>query len=349
MRSIRRAARRRRRAAGGALGRDDLAADGSGCRGSSGRGVEAATSGSQVVEHFQAARTRPKYVRPFCSCQFRSVRSSALRSERPVGERRQDRRRPPIVAPVERGVVDERCSSAASAISAIGDEQSEALARWPAARRPTPTGRQQRHDEMRRQEEDVGVADVVAEGEGERRRRRSAARSAARRQFVPSQVHEPADGREWRHPPELLRADRTRTCAAVRSPSTAGTSSTIVSRQSAFVTSNQNVRSASREAGGRHHLAPERREVPRVLQRAERARSRDASDDARATDSDRQPPGAPRQQEQRVGRQQQNHRQMVAEGRARRRRRTSTAGGRRLRGPAQQQQQRQATRRRCSA
>ena len=201
--------------------------------------------------------------------------------------------------------------------------------------------RQKRNDEMRRQEEDVGVADVVAEGEPS-----VAAKISDEQRGAPPvrarQVHKPAAAASGGTHPNCWRRSNAY-IAAVRSPSTAGTSSTIVSRQSAFVTSNQNAAARrAKLAGGsirsqRAYEDSTRTAARRARHIADRQRPGRAASAATASRRPRR-----EQQEQREGRREQDHRQVVAEAeRVDGEEQRQPAGASGCRGPAQQQQQRQ--------
>ena len=120
----------------------------------------------------------------------------------------------------------------------------------PPDQRPRPGADQQRDDQVRRQVEHVRVADVVAEGEHDVRRQVAASSSAA----VPPVAFEraaPAPRRRRAGPTiaELLpQIERHTSRSRSTHRSDRGTFSTIVSRQSDFVTSNQKRCSASSQA-----------------------------------------------------------------------------------------------------
>ena len=194
---------------------------------------------------------------------------------------------------------------------------------------------------MRRQVEDVRVADVVAVGEGhvhrEQREHQDRARlliTDARLQQARGREHRPGDA-------ELLPAGRTSTSRGGRRSSDCGTFITIVSRQSDFVTSNQNAaaRHRSRAAGpaaarafaGSTRTAarrPRRRRPPCAMMRGARHR----------------PPAARcrRQQKDRVAGQQAGSSTGGCRSRARSTAKNSEQpAGRRHARPPQQQQQRQ--------
>ena len=291
-----------------ALGQRDRAADGV-VVGDERRRVQQHV-GHRARRRSQAARTLAKYVRPFCDLPVQVGEQNGAPIVEAGRERREHFSRP-IAAAIERRKIAIRPATPAVRRSSAPPPAASLAARRRAA--SASAGRdEQRDHEMRRQVEDVRVADVVAEREDDVGREEHGHQHGATRSPVRASCTRPATASSGAIGPNCCR--RSNQYIAAWSPSIErGTFITIVSRQSDLVTSNQNVRERVEHA--RQADAAGSQSARRFQMYCSgpdcRARGRQRDD----AGCEQRSPAARRgeQQKQRVGRRQQNHRQVVAE------------------------------------